>query len=112
MGMAVEIAGWFGATAILAAHLSVSMGWLRAGPRFQAANLLGASAFIINGAHHGAWPSVVTNIIWFLISAVALPRNRRGSKRFKRPPGTPTQNSANPAPDADSENRKETHVIP
>lgn len=97
MGVAVEIAGWFGATAILSAHLSVSMGWLRAGPRFQVANLLGASAFIINGAHHGAWPSVVTNIIWFLISAVALLRTRRGSKRPNRPPGTPTQKKRQPS---------------
>jgi hypothetical protein len=69
-----EIAGWTGAAAILAAYVSVSMGWLRAGRRFQVANLLGSSAFIINGAYHGAWPSVVANIAWFLISVVALLR--------------------------------------
>jgi hypothetical protein len=112
VAVAVEIAGWFGAIAILAAHLSVSMGWLRPGPRFQAVNLLAAAAFIINGADHGAWPSVVTNVIWFLISAVALLRHRRVSKQPIRPPGTPSQTSANPAPTADNKNRKETHVIP
>jgi hypothetical protein len=50
------------------------MGWVKAGKRFQTANFLGASAFIVNGAFHEAWPSVVTNMAWFLISAVALLR--------------------------------------
>ena len=71
-----EIAGWAGAVAILSAYLAVSMGWIKAGRRFQTANLLGACAFIVNGAFHEAWPSVVTNIAWFLISAVALLRMR------------------------------------
>ena len=71
-----EIAGWAGAAAILSAYLTVSMGWLKAGKRFQTANLLGACAFIVNGAYHEAWPSVATNIAWFLISAVALLRMR------------------------------------
>ncbi|MBT2249069.1 YgjV family protein [Arthrobacter sp. BHU FT2] len=69
-----EIAGWAGAVAILSAYLSVSMGWLKAGKGFQMANLFGSVAFIINGTLHGAWPSVVTNVAWFLISAVALVR--------------------------------------
>ena len=71
-----EIAGWSGAVLILSAYLSVSMGWLKAGKRFQVANLVGACAFIINGAVHEAWPSVVTNIAWCLISAVAILRMR------------------------------------
>ena len=75
-----EIAGWAGAVAILSAYLGVSMGWLKAGRRFQTANLLGACAFIVNGAVHGAWPSVVTNVAWFLISAVALVRMRSASQ--------------------------------
>lgn len=71
-----EIAGWAGAVAILSAYLSVSMGWLKAGKGFQTANLFGSVAFIINGSVHGAWPSVVTNVAWFLISAIALVRMR------------------------------------
>ncbi|VXC31250.1 CBU_0592 family membrane protein [Arthrobacter sp. 8AJ] len=71
-----EIASWAGAVAILSAYLSVSMGWLKAGKGFQTANLFGSVAFIINGTLHGAWPSVVTNVAWFLISAVALVRMR------------------------------------
>lgn len=79
MDLLWEVAGWAGAVAILSAYLGVSMGWLKAGRRFQTANLLGACAFIVNGAFHGAWPSVVTNIAWFLISAVALFRMRSTS---------------------------------
>jgi hypothetical protein len=75
-----EIAGWTGAAAILSAYLAVSMGWLKAGRRFQTANLLGACAFIVNGAFHEAWPSVATNIAWCLISAVALLRMRSASQ--------------------------------
>ncbi|GGI76941.1 CBU_0592 family membrane protein [Pseudarthrobacter scleromae] len=71
-----EISGWAGAVAILTAYLTVSMGWLKAGRGFQIANLLGSCAFIVNGTFHEAWPSVVTNIAWFLISAVALFRLR------------------------------------
>jgi hypothetical protein len=71
-----EIAGWAGAAAILSAYLAVSMNWLKAGRGFQTANLLGACAFIVNGAFHQAWPSVATNVAWFLISAIALLRMR------------------------------------
>ena len=71
-----EIAGWAGAAMILGAFLSVSMGWLKAGRAFQTANLLGSCAFILHGACHEAWPSVVSNVAWFLISAVALFRMR------------------------------------
>lgn len=76
MDLLWEVAGWAGAVAILGAYLGVSMGWLKAGRRFQTANLLGACAFIVNGAFHEAWPSVVTNMAWFLISALALFRMR------------------------------------
>ncbi|WP_284750839.1 hypothetical protein [Arthrobacter sp. efr-133-R2A-120] len=80
MGLLWEIAGWGGAAAILSAYLAVSMGWLKAGRGFQTANLLGACAFIVNGAFHEAWPSVATNIAWLLISAVALVRMRSATQ--------------------------------
>jgi hypothetical protein len=76
-----EAAGWAGAVAILAAFLAVSMGWWKAGRGFQTANLLGAIAFIINGAFHQAWPSVVTNVAWFVISATALFRMRMAGQQ-------------------------------
>lgn len=76
-----EISGWAGAAAILTAFLSVSMGWMKAGRAFQTANLVGACAFILNGAFHEAWPSVATNAAWFLISAVSLFRMRGAAGR-------------------------------
>jgi hypothetical protein len=89
-----EIAGWAGAVAMLCAYLAVSMGWLKAGKGFQTANMFGSVAFIINGTLHGAWPSVVTNVAWFLISAVALVRMRAGAAAPVEPaqvqhPGVP-----------------------
>lgn len=80
MDLLWEIAGWAGAAAILGAYLAVSMGWLKAGRAFQMANLLGACAFVANGTFHEAWPSVATNVAWFLISAVALLRMRPESQ--------------------------------
>lgn len=74
MELLFEIAGWAGAVAMLGGYMAVSMGWLQAGSTFQTVNLFGSCAFIINGTLHGAWPSVVTNVAWFLISAVALLR--------------------------------------
>lgn len=71
-----EVVGWTGAAAMLGAFTAVSMGWLKAGTSFQVVNLFGACAFIINGLLHGAWPSVVTNIAWFLISSIAILRMR------------------------------------
>jgi hypothetical protein len=99
-----EITGWAGAVAILSALMAVSMGWLKAGRRFQTANLLGACAFIVNGIFHEAWPSVVTNIAWFLISAVALFRIRSTNRSLTPAtddlhvqfPGTP-ETTAQPA---------------
>src|SRR5688500_18910937 len=76
MEVLLEFAGWAGAATILGAFLGVSMGWMKAGRRFQLANLLGACAFIVNGAFHEAWPSVATNAAWCLISAIALFRMR------------------------------------
>lgn len=94
MAILWEITGWLGAGAILGAFLAVSMGWLKAGRSFQLANLLGACAFIVNSAFHGAWPSVITNIAWFIISAVALIRLRSGRPlppvvTQVQPPGIP-----------------------
>lgn len=50
------------------------MGWLPPDRRYQTLNLLGGGAFVVNGAYHGAWPTVVSNAAWFVISVVALIR--------------------------------------
>lgn len=74
MQLVTEFVGWAGAATMLAAYLSVSMGWFQPGRGFQAANMVASCALLINGAYHGALPSVVINIVWFLISLFAFLR--------------------------------------
>ncbi|MFK0041508.1 hypothetical protein ACIQTW_16885 [Paenarthrobacter sp. NPDC090517] len=93
MELLFEITGWAGAVAMLGGYMAVSMGWLQAGSTFQTVNLFGSCAFIVNGTLHGAWPSVVTNVAWFLISAVALLRMRAK----QRPAQTVDQTQESPS---------------
>lgn len=90
-----ELTGWAGAVAMLGAYMAVSMGWVKAGNSFQVVNLFGSCAFIINGTLHEAWPSVATNVAWFLISAVALLRMRVR----QRPVRAEAQTHVNESPD-------------
>ena len=80
--LAVETAGWVGATLILLAYLLLSMGRVTGqSPLYQGMNIVGAAGFIVNGWWHGALPSAVLNVIWMLIGGVALWRiwARKGS---------------------------------
>ena len=80
--IAVEIAGWLGASLILGAYLLLSMGRLTGqSPGYQAMNVVGAAGFIVNGWWHGAIPSAVLNVVWMLIGGIALWRiaKRRSS---------------------------------
>ena len=71
--IAVEIAGWAGASLILGAYLLLSMGRLTGqSVTYQAMNVAGAAGFIVNGWWHGAVPSAVLNVIWMMIGGVAL----------------------------------------
>jgi hypothetical protein len=67
-----ELSGWVGALAILAGYAAFSLGWIANGPLFQACNLSGSAALLLNAYHHGAWPSVVLNVAWAAISTIAL----------------------------------------
>ena len=80
--IAVEAAGWAGATLILLAYLLLSAGKLTGRSlMYQAMNVVGAAGFIINGWWHGAWPSAALNVLWLLIGGVASWRimKKRGS---------------------------------
>ena len=71
--IAVEVAGWTGASLILGAYLLLSMGRVTGQSMlYQAMNVAGAAGFIVNGWWHGAVPSAVLNVIWMMIGAVAL----------------------------------------
>jgi hypothetical protein len=80
--IAIEVAGWVGASLILGAYLLLSMGKLTGQSMlYQAMNVAGAAGFIVNGWWHGAVPSAVLNVVWMLIGGVALWRikQRRSS---------------------------------
>ena len=70
--LAVEVAGWAGATLILLAYLFLSAGKLTGQSlTYQLMNVVGAAGFIVNGWWHGALPSAVLNVIWLMIGAIA-----------------------------------------
>ena len=80
--IAVEIAGWAGATLILLAYLLLSAGRLTGQSLvYQGMNVVGAAGFVINGWWHGALPSAALNVLWLLIGAIASWRiiRKRGS---------------------------------
>ena len=80
--LAVEVAGWTGATLILLGYLLISAGKLTGQSlAYQAMNILGAAGFVINGWWHGALPSTALNVLWLLIGAIASWRilKKRGS---------------------------------
>jgi hypothetical protein len=80
--IAVEVAGWAGASLILGAYLLLSMGRLTGQSLlYQGMNVAGAAGFIVNGWWHGAVPSAALNVVWMLIGGVALWRikQRRSS---------------------------------
>jgi hypothetical protein len=69
----VEIAGWYGMTAILIAYAMVSFGLLDAGGAvFQILNLTGALGIITISAYKNVKQSVVLNIFWAGVAVVAL----------------------------------------
>ncbi|WP_425506870.1 CBU_0592 family membrane protein [Sphingomonas sabuli] len=78
--MAVEAAGWGGASLILLAYLLLSMGKLTGqSAAYQWMNVVGAIGFTINGWWHGALPSAALNVIWLGIGGVTLWRIRKRS---------------------------------
>ena len=71
--IAIEVAGWAGASLILGAYLLLSMGRVTGQSLlYQGMNVAGAAGFIVNGWWHGAVPSAALNVVWMLIGGVAL----------------------------------------
>ena len=84
MDLAVEVIGWFGAAILLLAYFFLSMGEKPPGPKFQAINAIGAASLLLNGAVHGAWPSVALNAVWLAVATISLLRWLR-TDRFVHP---------------------------
>jgi hypothetical protein len=71
--MIIDILGWVGAALILIAYYLVSSKKVKGDSNvFQAMNLFGAIALMINTYAKGAIPSVFLNIFWAGIAAKAL----------------------------------------
>ncbi|WP_022682252.1 CBU_0592 family membrane protein [Sphingobium bisphenolivorans] len=81
MTILIEILGWLGALLVLGAYILVTNGRLSGdSAAFQWMNALGAAFFVLNTWWHGAIPSMVLNIIWAAIGAVALWRIHRRAR--------------------------------
>lgn len=73
--MLIEIVGWAGAIAVLAAYALLSMGRLHGRSLvYQLTNIGGALGMTINGLAHAALPSVFTNVVWMLVGLITLVR--------------------------------------
>ena len=71
--MLIDIAGWAGVVALLVAYGLVSTKRIEGDAViYQLLNLAGAALLIVNSAYHGAYPSVVINVIWIGIALFAL----------------------------------------
>ncbi len=84
MTFAINVLGWIGAVALLAAYWLVSTQRVTGNSRtYQGMNLLGATLVLANSLYYGAYPSVGVNAAWIAIGAYAmakhaLPRNDTG----------------------------------
>ena len=68
-----EELGWLGIVAILAAYAGNSLGFFTAQALvYQALNLLGATALIIDTRSKKDWPLFALNVVWAIIAAYSL----------------------------------------
>jgi len=68
-----EIAGWYGAAAILAAYTLVSFSLIAGnGLLFQVLNLTGALGIIVISTYKNIKQTIVLNIIWGIVAIVAI----------------------------------------
>ena len=71
--LAIDILGWLGAAALLAAYALVSAKRLDGDSmKFQLLNLIGSVLLIVNSAYYGAFPSVFVNVVWIGIAITTI----------------------------------------
>ena len=69
----IDVIGWAGAAALLAAYGLVSAKRLEGDSMtFQLLNLIGAILLTINTAYYGAFPSTFVNVVWIGIGVGAI----------------------------------------
>ena len=78
MKLIIDILGWIGSVEVIIAYGLNSYQKLNSDSNlFQFLNLTGAIFLIVNTIYYGAYPSTFINIVWVVIAAVALIRNRK-----------------------------------
>ncbi len=71
----IELCGWYGALAILAAYTLVSFGIMEpASVWYQILNATGALGIVVVSFYKRAYQPGVLNIVWMLIALIALAR--------------------------------------
>jgi hypothetical protein len=81
MAFAVNVVGWVGVVALLAAYWLVSTQKARGdSATYQGMNLVGAVLVLVNSSYYGAYPSVGVNAAWIAIGAYALAMHRPGKR--------------------------------
>lgn len=74
-GKFAEVCGWYGMIALISAYFLVSFGLVDGkGLVFQLINLTGGIGLLIVAASKGVIQSVILNIFWALIGAIAIVR--------------------------------------
>ena len=69
----MEIVGWVGAVSLLYAFFLIQTKRVEHNDSwYLILNIIGSLFLAINTYYHSAYPSVVTNAIWFLISAYSI----------------------------------------
>lgn len=69
----IEVIGWTGSIAVVAAYLLVSYQKVESDSLFyQILNLIGSICLIINTFYNHAYPSMTVNIIWAFIAIAVL----------------------------------------
>lgn len=69
--------GWAGAALLVVAYALVSLDRITgSGSAFQALNVAGGAALMINSGWNGAWPSAVLNVVWVAVGLAALVRQK------------------------------------
>ena len=72
----IELAGWVGALGLLFAFVASSLGKLdNQGTPYHIINLICALLLIVNATSNSAYPFVVINTFWSLMSAYAITKN-------------------------------------
>jgi len=69
----IEVLGWLGAVLLVIAYAIVSSERVHGRSKlYQSLNIAAGVLLGVNTAWHHAWPSMVVNVIWVVIAAIAL----------------------------------------